>query len=1332
MQFIQKIRRGIWYFVWYLFAAVIVLAAAVFGMARLLLPLVGDYNRNIEKMASEYLDQPVKIMSLEAEWHGISPSLILNNVQLKSKTGNDTLLLVSRVRMDFDLLAIIFKRRIEFSRLALSGANLSIVRKKNGQLRLAGFESGIVNNSSSVAGDEPSQLGLWILSQGEISVYARNLIFTDKINHDKKYNFSNITLKLWNNNDNHIINGSVEFVDKIHQEFEFVSELNGDFINTNNWSGAMYFHGVNINASRIFGVYNNTGNKISVGNSNFSLWSDWRDGRLVGIQGDVNFRDVRCDSEAGAIAMLAPLLNGSGKNNVINSELAIKNSLQVKYDGLAGQFDWTLTDYGWELLLNKISVSQGSKAWPKSDISMRYFNEKNLPFHYNLKVSQIKIDTLTPLLPVLIGGYRNYVKIIKKIAPTGVIKSINAAWSGDPLQYKFDATIINAGIADYGKFPGFEGLSGELTTDQHGGTFNFTTKKGNLYMPSVFRWDIPIRELHGSVDWAYDNNGLIFTSRDIELSTEHFESKAVFDITIPKSGSSPFISVITNFKNADVSKASFYFPTPIMGAKVLKWLDTGIVQGNVSSGAAIIYGPINEFPFTKGQGVFDVRFNVNDAILDYAENWPLLHSAQADVMFKGNQLKVKVKKAKLFDSDVSDTDVEIPDMSADKLQINVDGKVTGKTQNYLKYMLTAPPLAKRFRNALTDLQTTGNSNLDLKLNINIAAQTTADVSGKLKFLDNKLELSQIRDLLDHVNGEVSFDNGRITGKNIKALLLKQPSTISVNTYTYQSNTKRKKVSRTDYVAVGNFNVTDLSQAVFPFAANLFSGESAWKVKLTIPEGKPETLKEETMRITIDSNLKGVRFDAPKPFGKSKELQRNLNVSAIFRHNANTLLKLHYGDDVTALMGCDFSNKDWFERGTLHFGTGSAMLPKSAGMHISGTPGLVSYDEWKIFIQKLIAKWNQGKIVDKGTEQENENRNKKFAMLASMDIRPNQFIVFGQKFKNLVIKAENKGNRVAVNLNGSKVAGDITIPYNLNQKPIVLDMQRLNLSRIEESGEKLRVSDIPAIQFNGREVSYGDKILGKVAFETAKSENGLLLQQLIVKPRSTTIKGYGSWLIRDDKEQSEFNLDVDSDNIGNTMKDLGYVETISNGKGRITAKLRWPSGLIYPEISQLNGELSLKLRDGRILDIEPGGAARLFGLFSLQTLPRRLALDFSDIFSKGLGFDRISGNFNIDEGNAFTKDLKLLGTNADVSLKGRIGLATQDYDQMIKVTPHINDATVLLSIIANQPLLLLFQQLMKNDIDAATSFEYTLKGPWNKYELKPVLKKPPPATVPDDF
>ena len=55
-----------------------------------------------------------------------------------------------------------------------------------------------------------------------------------------------------------------------------------------------------------------------------------------------------------------------------------------------------------------------------------------------------------------------------------------------------------------------------------------------------------------------------------------------------------------------------------------------------------------------------------------------------------------------------------------------------------------------------------------------------------------------------------------------------------------------------------------------------------------------------------------------------------------------------------------------------------------------------------------------------------------------------------------------------------------------------------------------------------------------------------------------------------------------------------------------------------------------------------GIAKLLGVLSLQSLPRRLTLDFRDIFQQGFAFDGIDGDVKIGQGQATTRNLRMRG------------------------------------------------------------------------------------------
>jgi uncharacterized protein YhdP len=144
-------------------------------------------------------------------------------------------------------------------------------------------------------------------------------------------------------------------------------------------------------------------------------------------------------------------------------------------------------------------------------------------------------------------------------------------------------------------------------------------------------------------------------------------------------------------------------------------------------------------------------------------------------------------------------------------------------------------------------------------------------------------------------------------------------------------------------------------------------------------------------------------------------------------------------------------------------------------------------------------------------------------------------------------------------------------------------------------------------------------------------------------------------------------------------------------------------------------VNFDLEGGLLLEVDPG-AGRLFGLFSVQALPRRLTLDFSDLFGKGLAFDYMRGQFNFKDGNAVTDNFVLDGPSAQVELQGRVGLVARDYDQQLKVIPHFTSSLPLAGAVVGGVVVgaavLLVEKLLKSNIDRATGINYRVTGSWD--------------------
>ncbi len=121
--------------------------------------------------------------------------------------------------------------------------------------------------------------------------------------------------------------------------------------------------------------------------------------------------------------------------------------------------------------------------------------------------------------------------------------------------------------------------------------------------------------------------------------------------------------------------------------------------------------------------------------------------------------------------------------------------------------------------------------------------------------------------------------------------------------------------------------------------------------------------------------------------------------------------------------------------------------------------------------------------------------------------------------------------------------------------------------------------------------------------------------------------------------------------------------------------------------------------------------------SIIALPRRLSLDFSDVFSKGFGFDKIAGTFRIDGGETYTCDLSLEGPAADIGIVGRAGLDSRDYDQAAVVSANFGNTLPIVGAVVAGPqaaaALLIFSQIFKKPLQEVSQVYYAIEGTWDE-------------------
>ena len=193
---------------------------------------------------------------------------------------------------------------------------------------------------------------------------------------------------------------------------------------------------------------------------------------------------------------------------------------------------------------------------------------------------------------------------------------------------------------------------------------------------------------------------------------------------------------------------------------------------------------------------------------------------------------------------------------------------------------------------------------------------------------------------------------------------------------------------------------------------------------------------------------------------------------------------------------------------------------------------------------------------------------------------------------------------------------------------------------------------------------------------------------------------------------DFKLDLADS--GALLERLGFGRVLRDGKGRLSGQLSWLGSPLSPHVPSLTGQVALALDAGQFLKVAPG-AGRLLSVLSLQSLPRRLSLDFRDLFQEGFSFDNVAGEVAVQGGVASTNNLRMRGVQAAVLLEGRADLERETQDLRVVVVPEINAGTASLAYAAINPAIglgtFVAQLLFRKQLAAVGTREFHVHGPW---------------------
>jgi uncharacterized protein YhdP len=264
------------------------------------------------------------------------------------------------------------------------------------------------------------------------------------------------------------------------------------------------------------------------------------------------------------------------------------------------------------------------------------------------------------------------------------------------------------------------------------------------------------------------------------------------------------------------------------------------------------------------------------------------------------------------------------------------------------------------------------------------------------------------------------------------------------------------------------------------------------------------------------------------------------------------------------------------------------------------------------------------------------------------------------------------------------------------------------------------SSIPGLDIVVNDLVLRGKKLGRLEIEAVnrigvKAAREWRLNKFNVTLPEASLTATGHWAAEGPVvRRTQFNFVLAIRDSGELLSRLGTPGAIRHGEGRLEGQVSWQGSPITLDYASMTGKMNLAVEKGQFLKTEPG-AARLLGVLNLQALPRRLTLDFSDLFSDGFAFDFVRGDVRIEQGIASTNNLQMKGVVAGALIEGSADLVRETQKLKVVVVPEINAGTASLYVATINPLIglttYLAQMVLSKPLVRAGTSEFFVDGTW---------------------
>jgi uncharacterized protein (TIGR02099 family) len=1217
---------------WLVLAITLVVLATVVTFIRLSLPYAQGYRSDIEQWIHQHYQTNVHIGQLNASWRGGGPSLVLQDVVVHD-AKQQRLLRFDETRLRLDFWRSLRQLQWVAADVELSGLHYQL------------NSADILQSTSKAQTTDTAPIltaieDLLFRQLQQFTVVDSSLTIQSDYAPDIVVQFKR--LRWQNTPDRHQGTGELSVAGITANTVSFILDLHGESLATS--KGQLYLQSSELNILPWFEQLLPQSTRLARADVNMQAWADITQGRLSAVQ----------------VALAENRLLWRHQGETFNVSIG------------DGQLRWLPTSDGWRLDSSPLRITTPTAAWHDFRLSIQQLANDDWAGH----IEQFRIAAAMPILQLLSQD----IPALEQLMAYGLDGRFSAIqWRMQQQRWWLQGDILDLNSRPVRDVPGVQQLNGQFSASADFIQLDIHGKDNTLRWDGAFDRDTPYQQLNAKLLAWPEPDAKRWIIQVPRFALEHPALKLAGGLRLWL-GDKPGMRLMAQLRDVPATEAAHYFPLYHMPASVIEYLKPALLGGQVREGTVLWHGNFADFPFNDGNGHFQVLAYVDDAEFMFDPSWPRLTKLNAELLFDNASMQIRSQGADLFGVTVGDgVLVQIPDLfQADELHISVQQAARAEQ---VSLMLQASALSDSVGAALDYLGVDGrvDANLDLRIGLK---QPYARAQGYVDFYANNLQLKQPALAMEQLEGRLWFDNDKIHSDQMIAvsngIRLQQrfrgASTADGYQLTLQASTEH--------------DVGELLAMIQPQWQTLGQGNAPISATLEL------LLPQEGFKLDADiyADLTSTELQLPSPFGKMPSDASSINVQ-IKAEPSQMQLDLTYGEQLTFQARLP-QGATQFDAALLSLGPVSRTLE----------PGF--------FIDIALAETSVSPWIDLLTELSGET--------STDSIMPPLQRVRGA-IDNLHLFADAYWPQVQLDmtptadawqlaLQAPMVEGTLMLGYDVATQGITADIKRMRLefrdaaaleeAEAERKAERLLdplnapplpdyaaleaeafaaltpmnwLAQLPPIKLRCDDCTIGHYPLGKVELNARSDGERWQLSNFRSLRQQHRWEFSGYWQQDDGIGVTEINGRLQSPSFGALMHDYDVSSSISGSAADVQiGRLRWQGAPFQFNKHSLDGSISWRFGDGAFTDVSDGGA-RVFSLLSIDSLVRKLRLDFRDVFAKGFFFNDVVGTVRLDQGVALTNDTRVNGVAGDIDIQGYADLKARQLDYQMSFTPKVTSS-----------------------------------------------------------